>query len=240
MKEKEINTKHSRFGDAHWYGEPQDIIIAGQGGTGSWVAMFLGRIGHSLYLFDMDAYEEVNIAGQNMMLSQIGKNKAEATKENILLQSGNKNVECYTTYSETSMSSPIMISSFDNMKARKILFDNWKKQEDRELFLDSRMLAEDGQVFIVQKGQEELYESTLFLDEEIAEAPCSFKATSHCGAMIGALVTAGLNNYLANKKLGVEIRELPFKTTFELSMFNFQKPLVELPKVEEVKEIENV
>lgn len=237
---KKINVKHSRFGDADWYGDPQDIIVGGTGGIGSWTAMFLGRIGHNLYLFDNDTIDETNMAGQLYTVKQIGKNKSDATKENILNFSGNENIECLGLYDENSPVSPIMFSCFDNMKARKLMFDKWCSQEDRELFIDGRMLAEDGIVLLVQKGQEDLYKTELFDDAEVKDAPCSFKATSHCGALIGSLMTAGLNNYLSNKKIGEEIRNLPFKTTFELSLFNFQKPKVEIPVVEPEKIEENV
>jgi hypothetical protein len=73
-------------------------------------------------------------------------------------------------------------------------------------------------VYIVQKGQEDAYRETLFADSEVAEAPCSFKSTSHCGALIGSLMISGLNNYLANKTQGNDDRWIPFKTDFALPM----------------------
>lgn len=237
-EKNKINTKHSRFGDADWYGDPRDIIVGGTGGIGSWVAMFLGRIGHTLYLFDNDTIDETNMAGQLYRVKQIGKNKAEATKENIFDFSENKNVECFSLFDNESPTTPIMFSCFDNMKARKLMFEKWKSQEDREIFIDGRMLAEDGMVFLVTKGREELYESQLFDDSEVEDAPCSFKATSHCGAIIGSLMTSGLNNYMSNVKLGDDIRNLPFKTTFELSLFNFEKPRITIESIKAEREAE--
>jgi len=219
-----INNKQVRFSDAAWYrAGAQDIIIGGAGGIGSWLSLFLGRIGHNLYLFDNDTIEEVNMAGQLYSVNQIGKNKAAAIAETIYAFSGNSNVETLGLYTEESEISPIMFSAFDNMKARKTMFSNWMKQEDREVFIDGRVLAEVGMVFCVQKGQEEEYIKYLFDDSEIEEAPCSFKATSHCGALIASLMTAVFNNYLANRFLEMEVRQVNFKTDFELPSLNFQE-----------------
>jgi len=238
---KELNIKHSRFQDADWYGNMKEIIVGGTGGIGSWTALFLSRIGHTLYLFDDDLIEEHNMAGQLYATKQVGMNKAEATKENIKAFSDSINVEVCGRYTEESPTSPIVISCFDNMAARKLMFSKWKEQEDREIFIDGRMLAEVGMIFCITKGQEAAYEAELFDDAEIQDAPCSFKATSHCGALIGSLMTAGLNNYLANVKLGGEFKSLPFKFEFELPLFNFVEiniP-VEEKKVEPVKMLEN-
>lgn len=229
-----INNKHARFQDAQWYGEPLDIIVGGAGGIGSWTSMFLSRIGHSLYIFDNDTIDETNMAGQLYGVKQIGVNKAEATKQNIELFTDNKNTNVFGLYDENSPTGPIVFSCFDNMKARKLMFEKWKAQEDRDIFIDGRMLAEIGMIFCVTKGKEADYEAELFDDSEVREAPCSFKATSHCGALIGSLMVSGLNNFIVNKKLGDDFRDLPFKFTFELPMFNFEIPVKQV--IEEVQE----
>src|SRR6218665_1394613 len=81
------------------------------------------------------------------------------------------------------------------------------------------MLAETGMIFIVQKGEEDKYRRELFEDSEVEDAPCSFKATSHCGAFIGSVMVAGLNNYLNNKFLKFDASIVQFRTDFELSLF---------------------
>ena len=138
-KEEKIDNKKVRFSDAKWFqAGPKDIIIGGTGGIGSWVALFLSRIGHNLYLFDNDTVEEVNMAGQLYKTTQIGINKADATKSNIFEFCGATNVETLGLYSESSETSPIVFSCFDNMAARKLMFEKWKAQEDRVCFVDGR------------------------------------------------------------------------------------------------------
>lgn len=222
-KEPTGNIKHSRFQDAPWYGTPLEIVVGGTGGIGSWTALLLSRIGHHLYLFDMDLIEEHNMAGQLYATKQIGRNKAEAIKETIILYADNHNIETMGKYDENSPTSPIVFSCFDNMAARKLMFNKWKEQEDRQIFIDGRMLAEVGMIYCVTKGNEEAYEAELFDDAEVKEAPCSFKATSHCGALIGSLMVSGLNNYLSNVAYKADIKVVPFKLEFELPMFSFME-----------------
>lgn len=221
MSSEAIKENHGRFKDADWYGTPYDIVIGGVGGIGSWLAMFLSRIGHNLYVYDDDTVDQTNMGGQLYKQSQIGLNKGDAVSINCREFNGADTVTSCGRYEyEDGGVSPIMITCFDNMKYRKIMFQKWKEQEDRELFLDGRMLAETGMIFCVLPGQEALYEAELFEDSEVEDAPCSFKATSHCGAFIGSLLTNALNSYLGNKAIDMEIRVLPFRLDFELPIFN--------------------
>lgn len=229
---KSVDNKKVRFSDAEWFIiGPQDIIIGGVGGIGSWVALLLSRIGHSLYLYDTDIIDETNMGGQFYAINQIGISKAQATKTNIMQFSGNPNVETMGNYNIDSMASPIMFSCFDNMTARKAMFDNWEAQENRELFIDGRMLAEVGIVFCVMKGQESLYRNCLFEDSEIEDSPCSYKSTSHCGTFISSLMVTGLNNYLTNKFHDMDIRITQFRTDFELPLISVQETIENLPKL---------
>lgn len=220
--EKDIDNRKVRFSDALWANTPEHIVVGGVGGIGSWLALYLARIGHKLYLYDMDTIDETNMGGQLYSINQIGTNKAVAIKANIHMFCGDDAlVSTFERYTEEEgMISNIMFSCFDNMKARKLMFDRWMSNEDRELFVDGRMLAEVGMVYVVQKGQEAEYIKTLFDDAEVEEAPCSFKSTSHCGALISSLMVSGFNNYMANRKSGFNDRVIPFQTDFELPLMS--------------------
>lgn len=225
-----------RFSGATWFkAGPQDLIIGGVGGIGSWLALFLGRIGHNLHLFDGDLIEEVNLAGQFYNNSQVGILKVKAVEDNIKAFCNNQ-VYINTWYTSDSLTGPFVFSAFDNMKARKLMFEKWAEQEDRELFIDGRLLMEVGTVFCVQKGQEDLYRETLFDDEELAELPCNYKATSHCGAFIGSLMTSMFNNYLTNKVIGAEASSVQFQTDFNLPIVMLEDVKVNIQQPEEKTE----
>lgn len=214
---KQNKTQHTRFSAAPWFTE-EEIIVGGAGGISSWLVNLLARIGHTLYVYDMDTVEESNIGGQLYAYKDVGKAKTEATADMVSLLSNHEINAMNLMYDENSMASPIMFAGFDNMKARKAMFENWEKQENRELFVDGRLLMENGQIFIVQKGQEAGYRKTLFKDEDVEDADCTMKASSHSAALIASLMVSALNNYLTVRETE-QVRTVPFKVEFILPMF---------------------
>jgi hypothetical protein len=218
----DINNKHVRFSEAQWYNkEMPEVTLGGVGGIGSWLAILLGRLGVSMYIHDFDLIDETNMAGQAYSLNQIGSPKMDAVEAQVKSLCGDIVIEKMGLFTKDSFVCPIVFSAFDNMSARKLMFEKWKENPDRELFIDGRMLMEQGMVFFITPGREVAYEEHLFDDSEVQDQPCSAKATSHSGAQIASLMTAGFTNYLANKSLGFDVRDVPFKFdyNFQLMMF---------------------
>lgn len=201
----------NRFKDALWFNKPNHMILGGAGGIGSWTALLLCRSNrHNIYIYDYDIIEDHNLAGQLFKETQIGQLKTHAVRQNVLEFCPDAIIRQDVLYDKYSISSPIMIAGFDNMLARKLMYDNWKVQEDRELFIDPRLSAENYQIYFVKKGQEERYEKTLFTDDELEADICTLKATSHFAAMCAAKIVQGLNAYLANNEAKEEVYVLPF------------------------------
>jgi hypothetical protein len=224
MSEKLVAAQYGRVKGASWFPllHKKDIMVLGQGGIGSWVSLLLSRIGPNLHVYDMDIYEEHNMTGQVVGKSSIGKNKAEAMKSVIAEFSPDAEVNCEGKYGEDSLTNSIVICGFDNMLARKIAFSNWSKVVkglDKQVaknwfFQDGRLLAEQLQIFNIPGDRPdliELYEkSHLPSDEEVMEAECTFKQTSHCAAMIAAHMVGFLTNWIANVNSEAPIRQVPF------------------------------
>lgn len=212
---KKIDITKSRFRDALWFEKVEDlkypIVIGGAGGIGSWLTVMLSRVISSdtpVIIYDMDNVEEVNIAGQLYKITDIGKSKTEAVKEITESFSKFSSLVCEGKYDETSMASPIMFSAFDNMKARKDMFENWKKEAavcPDSIFIDGRLLAEQLQVFFVTPDKIDAYEKHLFNDSEVADTSCSYKQTSHFAAAIAAKMVQGFTNWLVK-----DYTETPF------------------------------
>lgn len=208
------NTK-SRFRDALWFSKIEQykipIIVGGVGGIGSWLTLFLSRVVSSetpIIIYDTDLVEEVNLAGQLYKITDIGKSKTNAVKKITEEFSKNVNIITETRYDNSSLSSPVMFSAFDNMAARRVMFDNWKKESvkyNESIFIDGRLLAEQLQVFFVTPERIPLYEKHLFTDDKVAELSCSYKQTSHFAATIAAKMVQGFTNWFIK-----DITELPF------------------------------
>ena len=74
----------ARFSDAPWASEIRSITIGGAGGLGSWLAMFLARVGHRIDIYDFDHVGTENIGGgQFYSERQAGQAKTSALRSNI-------------------------------------------------------------------------------------------------------------------------------------------------------------
>jgi hypothetical protein len=135
--------------------------------------------------------------------------------------------ECITKFNNKSMPLPFMFSCFDNMEARKIMFERWcllyeKTKNENMLFVDGRMTADTGQIYFVQPKNIERYKETLFDDSEVEDLACSYKATTHNGAIIAGNMVAGFNNHIANLNLKEHMYEVPFHVNYMLNLLTYE------------------
>lgn len=217
-----MNQRTVRFSDAKWLSNLPEVTIGGIGGIGSWLAFFLGRINFPLYIYETDTIDETNMGGQLYATSHIGMTKVDALMLNLRDFSNFDNVQDLGKYEENNMVSDYVFACFDNMKARKAMFEAWKKLEKPCLFIDGRMLAENFQIYCVTPDKIKEYEETLFDDSELEDLPCSYKATSHCGAMIASNMVGLLTNYLTNRNMKMDLRNVPFRVSMEISLMNYE------------------
>lgn len=235
----ELNT--SRFSSAIWYNKVQEkvITIAGLGGIGSYVYYLLTRMQPSfITIYDPDVVEAVNMSGQLYSKEDLGKSKTQA-----MLDMAHKYSSYYRTgafkepFTSTSSATSIMICGFDNMEARKVFFNSWKKyvelKPDSEqkhcLFIDGRLAAEEFQVFCIRGDDKyninRYANEFLFSDSEADETICSYKQTSFMANMIGSIIINLFVNFCANDLEDEEKplleRDLPFLTTYEASSMMF-------------------
>jgi hypothetical protein len=88
------------------------------------------------------------------------------------------------------------------------------------------MSIENGQVFTLIKSETtdyKFYENTLFDDNEIPQAPCTLKATSHCGALIASLMTSQITNYITNLDDKNMERTLVKRLDFNLPLSSYEQ-----------------
>jgi molybdopterin/thiamine biosynthesis adenylyltransferase len=205
----------NRFKDAPWF-PTHDIycVVGGAGGIGSWLTFLLSRVGYKAIVFDFDIVEAHNIGGQLYGKSHIGKHKVVALKE-IIEDFCDIDLEIHNeAYTPGSMTGSYVFSAFDNMKARRDMFERWlllNSSNPNAIFIDGRLTMEQLQVFCVTPDQAEMYrEDHLFDDSEVADAPCTLKQTSHSAAMIASEMTAFFTNHITNVKEENKVRSTPF------------------------------
>ena len=146
-----VDEATSRFSSAIWYENIQKktVILAGVGGIGSHLGFLLARMKPaSMFIYDDDIVETVNMSGQLYGQSDLGRPKVSALAEMIRNYAGYSSVFAIRErFTEESEASDIMICGFDNMAARKLFFNKWvnhvqsKPEEERKncLFIDGRI-----------------------------------------------------------------------------------------------------
>ena len=219
MRQTRDTTQQSRFKDAPWFPrENEYVLIGGAGGIGSWLSFFLTKIGFNLYLYDFDTVEDHNLGGQLFRQADLGISKTMAVAK-IVHDFCDGQITTFTLpVTPDTMTHTYCFSAFDNMEARRILFDVWKKSWGlaqgtgvTPIFIDGRLELEQIQIFCVTPENADRYERNhLFHDSVVGEAPCTMKQTSHTAAMIGSLMTAFFTNHIANTYAKEIIREVPF------------------------------
>jgi hypothetical protein len=226
---KLVPNQFSRLKGAKWFNiaSQMTVLILGQGGIGSWLSLFMTRLGTTIHIWDFDRYEEHNMSGQLVRNEDMGKYKTQAIHEILCLL--NNNPVIYTNeiqYSHESYSGDIVMCAFDNMDARKVAFHKWKADLEGGIklkkdhgkfcfFQDGRLNAEQFQIINIPGDRPDLmekYESEyLFDDAVVEEVDCTFKQTSHCAAMIAAHMTGFYTNWLTNvQENDPKYSQLPF------------------------------
>lgn len=207
---------NTRFRGAAWIDTPQDILQIGLGGIGCQTATNLLACGHKLTIYEFDTIESHNCIPQGYFKQYIGFKKLTAFAAQMLTMFGKsaiKNlVSLHAKFDESSIIKPVTIVAVDNMATRKLAFEKWKTQEDRELFIDGRLLAETYHLFCVQKGQEERYESTLFSDDEVAPTMCTYQQTRYVAGILAGRITQSINNF----SIGIDV---PFREEYQGILF---------------------
>lgn len=233
-----VDEATSRFSSAIWYENIQNktITLAGVGGIGSYVGFLLARMKPlSMFIYDNDVVEAVNMSGQLYGQSDIGISKVSALATMV------RNYANYSSmfalqerFTRESEASDIMICGFDNMEARKIFFEKWvehvmlKPEEEREkcLFIDGRLAAEEFQILCI-KGNDgyninRYRDNFLFSDAEADETVCSYKQTTFCANMIASCMVNLFVNFCANQCNPIIDRDLPFLTTYNAETMYFK------------------
>jgi len=233
-----VSQTTSRFSSAIWYDKikEQDIILAGVGGIGSYIAFLLARmLPKSLYIYDDDVVEEGNMSGQLYCTSDIGKSKVNAITETLKNYSSFYNLFAINSkFTSERNPCPIMICGFDNMSARNVFYHCWRSyvdslpEEEKAicLLIDGRLAAEEFQIFAIQgndiRAMKEYENNWLFSDLQADTTICSYKQTSFCANMIASYMVNIFVNFIANQCEPLIERDVPFYTTYNAETMFFK------------------
>lgn len=173
----------------------QRINIVGVGAVGSHLTYMLARMGFTnITVFDFDNVDKVNISSQGFSIADIGKPKVQAVAERVLHDTGVHIEPINRAWTPDDILSGVTVCAADSMKVRR---DMWKTVKPK-LFIDTRMGAENMQIFVLSTNSDEFYnhKHTLYSDEEAVQVPCTAKATIYTASIIGGIVANAIKNFL--------------------------------------------
>lgn len=221
-----------RFKDAPWFPKEETyVLVGGAGGIGSWLTVLLARANFLPLIYDFDDIEEHNIGGQLYGNKHVGMQKVQAL-QTVVKEFTETTINTFNEkYTKDSMSNHYVFAAFDNMQARKDMFEAWCNyvkiwQDDiaendpemvdaiskvQPIFIDGRLTMEQLQIFCVTPDKIEAYKEHLFDDSEVEDAPCTLKQTSHSAAMIASHMVGFFTNHMTNNAVGDIDRNIPFK-----------------------------
>lgn len=233
-----VDETSSRFSGAIWYERIQtkQITLAGVGGIGSYVGFLLARLKPAaLYIFDPDKVEAVNMSGQLYGMQDINSFKVDALSNMLQNYANYYSILTHRgRFTQNQESTDIMICGFDNMEARKLVFNKWlnrveatpEENRNQLLLIDGRLAAEEFQVFAIQgndtRAIEEYKNNWLFNDNEADETICSYKQTTFMANMIASVMVNLFVNFVANECNPIIARDVPFITQYSADTMFFK------------------
>lgn len=224
----------SRFSGAEWFNfvTNTDVTVIGVGGIGSWLAFMLSRLNpRTLTLVDGDTVEAANLSGQLFRSEDCGNSKVSAINQVIRQFSNYYKVNTFHhRFAQDSATPDVVLCGFDNMEARRTVYNKWKLKVRRNpsrakdfLYIDGRLSAETLQVFCITGDapyyMEQYEQDWLFSDEEAESTVCSYKQTSYCANLIASLMTNLFVNWCTNQCNPLVDRALPFMTEYAAEQF---------------------
>lgn len=203
--------------------------ILGVGAVGSAAAIGISKVGNprGLTLIDCDRFEEHNMSNQLSVLNHVGMPKAVAVAQLCTQMGAMEEVRPVfgrligKEISHLDMVNPsiasaaakyfrgIVISTPDNMPARKDVWGICKYNPETPFVLDARIAGQYIQLIAVDTmtgASQKFYESTLFNDDEATPESCSGRGVIDCSLIAGGILTTWSRKLQLGEEVPWELR----------------------------------
>jgi molybdopterin/thiamine biosynthesis adenylyltransferase len=162
------------------------ITVIGAGATGSWLLLFLAKLGlEKITAYDFDQIEEHNIANQCFGNIDVGKSKVVAIQDRIEVETGTK-INAKNTKFVSQPLQGVVFLLVDSMKERKRIWEqSIKYNPNVKLLIEPRMGMSMGRIYTLDPSNIthiKQYESTLYSDDDTE--------VSACGSSVSVITSA--------------------------------------------------
>lgn len=164
------------------------VHVIGAGATGSWVTLFLAKLGvKDITVWDFDRVEEHNLPNQAFGLIDIGLPKADAVAAEVLRATGTVIKANIQEVNARTRLNGIVFMLTDTMKSRKEIWDGAiKLNYGVKLLIETRMGLRGGRIYTIfptDIQQIRKYEGTFYTDEEATASACGVSQSIICTAV---------------------------------------------------------
>lgn len=192
------------------------VQVFGAGGIGSWVGLALAKLGMPYVdVIDFDAIEPHNIPNQmyptedrgwkaDALVDQMSRYGAGAYNAYLgkVTEDGIDVLDDGEDRGTPRITGPVVVSGFDNMKARADLWELVKRAPTVQRYIDGRLAGEIIVVYSVDTtdpAAREAYEATLHGDDEGIQAVCTRQSIIDVGMAVGSWITRAVRRHFAEE-----------------------------------------
>ena len=179
------------------------ITVVGAGAIGSFTVLSLAKLGvQAMRVYDEDGVSDHNLPNQFFRVedAQQEKFKVDALQD-IVKQFGDMTIEANRQFYNGQVLEEMVIVCTDSMSSRKMVWEQFKQQNQCHHYIESRMGGEIARMYRISKvinmsngvshirpEDIKFYEETLYTDAEAAELPCTARAVIYNVLMIASLI----------------------------------------------------
>jgi len=183
-----------------------NVCLIGAGGIGAITAITLGKMGvNTIYLYDDDFVDDINLATQYHRVSDVGLRKVR-TVYNSVYEFSRTNLVPLPQRVKPDSKLPvadIYISAVDSIASRQDIWRALRKLDpEHGWYIDARMGAEVYEHYIVKLEDYHWYQMSLAAqdDNDFPDLPCTSKATIYTANIAAGHIGAAIRRILTGKQ----------------------------------------
>ena len=175
------------------------ITLIGAGAIGSFTALTLTKMGiKDIEIYDEDGVSTYNLPNQFYRNQDILAFKVNALGDILHQFSEVTIIPHQIFYTEEQLNTTVIVAT-DSMSSRKLVWEQFKKQEQCVNYIEARMGAQMGIIYTIRKPNDKIdkmvampdlyfYEETLYPDTQVKPLRCTERAIIYNILMISALI----------------------------------------------------
>lgn len=184
-----------------------EISLIGAGAVNSFAALSIGKMGvKKIYAYDEDGVKAHNLPNQFFRKQDITQFKVDALQGILGEFTDTKVITRPRFYRSQKLKETVVVAT-DSMESRQRVWEAFKKQPQAQNYIEARMGAELGIVYVVRKVNGKIpakvlkfYETRLYTGRPSEELPCTARTIIYNVLMIASLICRGYKSILMNEQ----------------------------------------